>query len=279
LKSDGGYMRLNKNMYSMNIYNNYKNKLSKNSAAMNNISSGLKLNKAKDNANKIQQSESLKIQVRSNSAAQKNVQDTASMIQTFDSAMSEINNSLSRMKELTVQAGNDTMTESDRNSIQMEIDALTEHITYTAENTEFNSVKLLNKDGSIETMIGAFEEETIEIPKVNLTAESLGIGDMNVLDSKNIDNYNSAVNDAIVIVSSARSRIGAIQSRLEESYDNISENNTVLEKSQSRIADADIAQEMLKFSETQILIQSSISLMAQSNKLPQDALQILSNIK
>ncbi|ETJ38227.1 Flagellin [human gut metagenome] len=272
-------MRLNKNMYSMNIYNNYKNKLSKNSAAMNNISSGLKLNKAKDNANKIQQSESLKIQVRSNSAAQKNVQDTASMIQTFDSAMSEINNSLSRMKELTVQAGNDTMTESDRNSIQMEIDALTEHITYTAENTEFNSVKLLNKDGSIETMIGAFEEETIEIPKVNLTAESLGIGDMNVLDSKNIDNYNSAVNDAIVIVSSARSRIGAIQSRLEESYDNISENNTVLEKSQSRIADADIAQEMLKFSETQILIQSSISLMAQSNKLPQDALQILSNIK
>lgn len=272
-------MRLNKNMYSMNIYNNYKNKLSKNSTAMNNISSGLKLNKAKDNANKIQQSESLKIQVRSNSAAQKNIQDTTSMIQTFDGSMSEINNSLSRLKELTVQAGNDTMTEGDRNSIQMEIDELTEHITYMAENTEFNGVKLLNADGSIETMIGTFEGETTEIPKINLTAKSLGIEKMNVLDIANIDNCNSAVDDAIVKVSSARSRMGAIQSRLEQSYDNMNENSASLEKAQSRIADADIAEEMLEFSETQILIQSSMALIAQSNQLPKDALQVLANIK
>jgi flagellin len=272
-------MRLNKNMYSMNIYSNYKNKLSKNSEAMNNIGSGLKLNKAKDNANKIQQSESLKIQIRSNSAAQRNIQDTTSMIQTFDGAMSEINNSLSRLKELTVQAGNGAMTEGDRNSIQMEINQLTEHITYTAENTEFNGVKLLNEDGNLETMIGIFEDETTKIPKVNLTTKALGIGDMNVLDSKNIDDCNSAVDGAIVRVSSTRSRMGAIQSRLEQSYDNMNENSASLEKAQSRIADADIAEEMLKFSETQILIQSSLSLMAQSNQLPKDALQVLANIK
>lgn len=263
----------------MNIYSNYKNKLSKNSATMNNISSGLKLNKAKDNANKIQQSESLKIQIRSNSAAQRNIQDTTSMIQTFDGAMSEINNSLSRLKELTVQAGNGTMNESDRKSIQMEINQLTEHITYTAENTEFNGVKLLNEDGNLETMIGIFEDETTKIPKINLTAKSLGIENMNVIDASNIDNCNSAVDGAIVKVSSARSKMGAIQSRLEQSYDNIDENSASLEKAQSRIADADIAEEMLKFSETQILIQSSISLMSQSNELPQDALRILANIK
>lgn len=272
-------MRLNKNMYSMNIYSNYKNKLSKNSEAMNNISSGLKLNKAKDNANKIQQSENLKIQVRSNSAAQRNIQDTTSMIQTFDGAMSEINNSLSRLKELTVQASNGVMSEDDRNSIQMEINQLTEHITYTAENTEFNGVKLLNADGSIETMIGAFDGETTKIPKINLTAKSLGLDNMDVLDSSNIDNCNSAVDDAIVKVSSARSKMGAIQSRLEQSYDNMNENSASLEKAQSRIADADIAEEMLKFSETQILIQSSMSLIAQSNQLPKDALQVLANIK
>lgn len=272
-------MRLNKNMYSMNIYSNYKNNLSKNSVAMNNISSGLKLNKAKDNANKIQQGESLKIQIRSNSAAQRNIQDTTSMIQTFDGAMSEINNSLSRLKELTVQAANGTMAEGDRNSIQMEIDALTEHITYTAENTEFNGVKLLNTDGSVETMIGAFQDETTKIPKINLTAKSLGIENMDVLDVSNIGNCNSAVDDAIVKVSSSRSKMGAIQSRLEQSYDNMNENSASLEKAQSRIADADIAEEMLKFSETQILIQSSMSLMSQSNELPQDALRVLANIK
>lgn len=272
-------MRLNKNMYSMNIYSNYKNKLSKNSIAMNNISSGLRLNNAKDNANKIQQSESLKIQIRSNSAAQRNIQDTTSMIQTFDGTMNEINNSLLRLKELTVQAGNGAMTEGDRNSIQMEIDALTEHITCMAESTEFNGVKLLNTDGSLETMIGIFEDETTLIPKVNLTAKSLEIENMDVLDASNIDKCNSAVNSAIVKVSSARSEMGAVQSRLEQSYDNMNENSISLEKAQSRIADADIAEEMIKFSETQILIQSSMALIAQSNQLPKDALQVLANIK
>lgn len=272
-------MRLNKNMYSMKIYSNYKNKLAKSSTAMNNVSSGLKLNKAKDNPNKIEQSESLKIQVISNSAAQRNVQDTVSMIQTFDGAMSEMNNCLSRLKELTVQAGNSDMAAGDRKSIQMEVDELTEHITYMANNTEFNGVKLLNDDGNIETMIGAFQGETTNIPQIKLTAEALGIGSLNVLDPDNIDACNAAVDAATIKVSSARSTLGAIQSRLEQSYDNMSSNNTALEKAQSRIADADVAEEMLKLSESQIFVQSSISLMAQSNKIPQDALQILANIR
>ena len=272
-------MRLNRNMYSMNIYDNYKKKLTKNSMAMNNISSGLRLNKSKDNPNKIEQSESIKIQVVSNSAAQRNVQDTASMIQTFDGAMSEMNNCLSRLKELIVQAGNGSMVEVDRKSIQMEIDSLTEHITYMADNTEFNGVKLLNKDGNIEAMIGSFQGETTNIPQIKLTADSLGIENLSILDPANADACNTAVDIATIKVSSARSTLGAIQSRLEQSYENIGENSIVLEKSQSRIADADIAEEMLKFSETQIFVQSSISLMAQSNKIPQDALQILSNIR
>ncbi|WP_027637207.1 flagellin [Clostridium butyricum] len=272
-------MRLNKNMYSMNIYNNYKNKLAKNSTAMKNISSGLKLNKSKDNPNKIDQSESIKIQIISNSAAQRNVQDTTSMIQTFDGSMSEMNNCLSRLKELTVQAGNGAMTEEDRKTIQVEIDQLTDHITYMADNTEFNGVKLLNTDGEIKTMIGAFEGETTTIPQIKLTSEALGIGNLNVLDPDNIDDCNRAVDSATIKVSSARSALGAIQSRLEQSYNNIGANSTVLQGVQSNIADADIAEEMLKYSESQIFIQSAISLMAQSNKLPQDALQILSNIK
>lgn len=263
----------------MNIYSNYKNNMAKNSTAMDNISSGLKLNQSKDNPNKIHQSQSIKIQVISNSAAQKNIQDTVSMIQTFDGVVSEMNNSLSRIKELTINAGNGTMNESDLKAIQLEINELTEHITHMADTTNFNDVKLLNSDGNIETMIGAFQGETTKIPQINLTAEALGIKDLNVVDSDKIAESNSAVDEAIVKVSSARSKMGAIQSRLEQSYDNMNENSASLEKAQSRIADADIAEEMLKFSETQILIQSSISLMAQSNQLPQDALQVLANIK
>lgn len=272
-------MRLNKNMYSMNIYNNYKNKLLKNSDAIKNISSGLKINKAKDDPNRIQQSESIKIQVISNASSQRNVQDTISMLQTFDASMNEMNNSLSRIKELTVQAGNGAMTESDRQSIQLEINALTKHITYMADNTEFNGVKLLNGNGDIETMIGAFGGETTKIPKIDLTADNLGINDLDITNVQKIDVCNSAVDKAIVEVSSARSKFGAIQSRLEDIYENMSDNNLVLERAEAKIADANIAEEMLKFSETQILIQSSIALMAQSNQLPQDALRVLSNIK
>ena len=272
-------MRLNKNMYSMNIYNNYKNKSAKNSVSMSNISSGLKLNKAKDNPNKIQQSQSIKIQIISNSAAQKNIQDTVSMIQTFDGVMNEMNNSLSRLKELTINAHNGTMNESDLHAIQLEINELTEHITHMADSTNFNGIKLLNSDGNVETMIGAFEGETTKIPQINLTSEALGINSLNVTDSDDINNSIGVVDKAIVKVSSARSKLGAIQSRLEESYENMSSNNSTLEGVQSRIADADIAEEMLKFSESEIFIQSSISLMAQSNRLPQDALQVLANIK
>ena len=107
-------MRLNKNMFSLNIYKNYKKNVNSASGSLNNISSGLKLEMAKNNPGKIAQSESLKIQTISNSAAQRNIQNTVSMLQTADTAMQEINNNLLRAKELSVQASNGTLREEDR---------------------------------------------------------------------------------------------------------------------------------------------------------------------
>lgn len=279
-------MRLSHNMFSANIYNNYKKQLNNNSGAINNISSGLKLNSAKDNPNKITQSQMLKIQVLSNSAAKRNVEDTNSMIQTFDGAMSEMNDSLGRIKELTVQAGG-TLTDEDRETIQNEIDSLTEHLDYMAKNTEFNGVKLINGEkGEVTSMIGGLQDEVTKLPKFDLTSEGLGFKEkltgkklLDVTNQDNIGNSLELVDSAIQSVSSARSKYGAIQLRLEGTGDAITENNLSLEKSQSNIADADIAFEMLKFSESQILIQSSISLMAQSNNFPQDALNVLKNIR
>ncbi|HBJ1649994.1 flagellin [Clostridium botulinum] len=280
-------MRLSHNMFSANIYNNYKKQLTNNSGAVNNISSGLKLNSAKDNPNKITQSQMLKIQVLSNAAAKRNIEDTNSMIQTFDGAMQEMNDSLSRIKELTVQAGGGTLTIEDRQVVQKEVDSLTEHLDYMAKNTEFNGVKLINGEkGEVTSMIGGLQDEVTTLPKFDLTSEGLGFVEkgtgkklLDVTNQDNIGNSLELVDSAIQSVSSARSKYGAIQLRLEGTGDAITENNLSLEKSQSNIADADIAFEMLKFSESQILIQSSISLMAQSNNFPQDALNVLKNIR
>ncbi len=285
-------MRLSHNMFSANIYNNYKKQLTNNSSAVNNISSGLKLNSAKDNPNKITQSQMLKIQVLSNAAAKRNIEDTNSMIQTFDGAMQEMNDSLCRVKELTVQSGDGTLTTEDREVIQKEIDQLTNHLDYMAKNIEFNGVKLINedkatlKDGAVTSMIGSLQDELTVLPKFNLTAEGLGFIEkgtgkklLDVTDQDNIGNSLDIVDKAIQSVSSSRSKYGAIQLRLEGTGEAISENSMSLEKSQGNIADADIAFEMLKFSESQILIQSSISLMAQSNNFPQDALNVLKNIR
>jgi flagellin len=272
-------MRLSKNMYSLNIYNNYKDSLLSNVKSTNTISSGLKLNKAKDNPGKIAQSETLKIQILSNEAARKNIQDTNSMIQTFDGAMQEMNNSLSRMKELTVQAGNGVLSNGDKQAVQDELDGLISHIDYMAKNTDFNGVKLLESTGNVESIIGSLKDETITIPKIDLTAATLGIGGMDITDPANIGTAMDAVNKGIKAVSAARSKYGAIQLGLDGTADGVDTKNISLQKAQSGIADADMAAEMINFSKSQLLIQSSIGLMAQSNNFPKDALNVLANIR
>lgn len=278
-------MRLSKNMFSLNIYKSYKSSVDSNKKATNNISSGLKLNKAKDNAGKIAQSETLKILITSNAAAKRNIQDTNSMIQTFDGAMQEMNESLSRMKELTVQAGNGILSKADRQAVQDELNALKNHMDYIAQNTNFNGVKLLDgsTSGSIKSIIGSLEGETIDIPKIDLTTAATGLNlttaNIDITNPNNVGNAIDTVNNAIVKVSKARSEYGAIQLGLEGTGDSVDTKNLALQKAQSRIADADVAEEMIKFSRSQILIQSSIGLMAQSNNFPQDALRVLQNIR
>lgn len=275
-------MRLNHNMFSLSIYKSYKNQLVDNSKALNNVSTGSKLNSAKDNPNKIGKNETLKIQVLSNDAASKNIQDTNSMIQTFDGSLQEINNNLARMKELTVNAANGTLTESDKKIIQNEIDSIKADIDTMANNTEFNGIKMsdssLSGDSTklVKSAIGTMEDEQIDIPFFNLSAENLGIGQISMDD---VDEANEAVDKATKMVSKIRSRYGAIQNRLEGTNEYLGSKNISIEKAQSSIGDANIAEEMMNYAKSQILIQSSIGLMAQSNNFPKDALNILSNIK
>jgi len=279
-------VRLNHNMFSLSIYKTYKGRIEDNAKALNNISTGSKLSSAKDNPGKIGKNETLKIQVLTNDAASKNIQDANSMIQTFDGALQEVNNNLCRMKELTVSAGSGTLTADDKKTIQNEIDSIKADIDGLANNTEFNGVKLsdstvasVNGDPikTMKTAIGNMDDENMDIPFYNVSAENLGVG--SALDLNNVDSSLAAIDKATQMVSKIRSTYGAIQNRLEGTADYLSSKDINIQTAQSRIGDADIAEEMMNYSKSQLLVNSSIGLMAQSNNFPKDALNILANVK
>ena len=274
-------MRLNRNMYSLNIFRSYNDSISKSSKALNNISTGKKINSAKDNPNKIAQNETLKINLLSSKKAENNIQDTTSMIQTYDGAMQEMNDSLCRIRELAVQGANEALSEDDRKAAQNEADQLVAGLRDLVNNTEFNGIgisdsSLSGLDVSIrKSQIGAMEGETVDVPFFNISVENLGI---DKIDLTNADESLKSIDNAIDMVSRVRGNYGAIQNNLEETAENLSAKNINIVSAQSSIGDADVAKEYLAYSTQNLLIQSSISLIAQANNIPQEALQIIGNI-
>ena len=278
-------MRININMKSLGIYSGYKKNIIDNSAAMNKISSGKKINSAKDNPLKIEQSENFKMQIRALEMANKNLQDSSSMIQVADSTMGTISEALIRMKELTVQAASETTNEVDRNIIQSEIDQLKSYIDDTANNTEFNGNKLLvnenvtdnSKPKYVEMQIGANVGDSIGIPFFNVSSETLGIDKLDVVNdaTKALNSIDEALKD----VNGCRAKYGAVQNRLENSIEITSSSSYIYEKSSSDINDADIALEMAEIARTSILMESATAMMAQSNNFPKDMLNILANLR
>lgn len=278
-------MRLTHNMFSLSIYKTYKGRVADEAKASSNISSGEKLKYAKDNPNKIGKSETLKIQVLTNDAASKNVQDTNSMLQTFDGALQEINNNLARMKELTVNAGSGALTAEDKQIIQNEIDSIKSTIDSLGNDTEFNGNKLSDSSipsptgapvSLVKSTIGTMNDEKIDIPFYNVSTTNLGI---NTLDINDVATSLNSVDNAIQMISKIRSSYGSIQNRLEGTGDYLSSKNIDIQEAQSRIEDADIAEEMMNYSKNQLLVNCSIGLLAQSNNFPKEALNILANVK
>lgn len=278
-------MRVNINMKSLGIYSGYKKNIAANAAAMEKISSGKKINSAKDNPLKIEQSENFKMQIRALEMANKNLQDSTSMIQVADTAMGTISEALIRMKELTVQAANEVTNEADRRLIQDEIDVLRSHIDDTAKNTEFNGNKLLvngnvtdnSKPDYVEMQIGANVGDSIGIPFFNVSSETLGIDKLDVVNDAT--KALNSIDEALKNVNGCRAKYGAVQNRLENSIEITSSSSYIYEKSSSDINDADIALEMAEIARTSILMESATAMMAQSNNFPKDMLNILANLR
>lgn len=285
-------MRLMHNIASLTIYNEQTKTLKRQSIALGRISSGVKITSAKDDPNAISQSERLRMQIRGLQMASRNSQDGMSMMQTAEGALGSINEALQRIRELTVQAGSGSNTQEDNATIKTEIDQMLKTIDDTAKNTEFNGVKLLanNPTGAVISMTtGANVGDKVNIPMFNLAlynpdGSADGTSSLSSLSGINVTT-NSTANDLSVIddtiqkVLSINSKYGSLENRFESTYNNLNELSDRMDGADSNLRDADIAEEMMEYSKDNILSEAGTALMAQTNKLPQDVLRILQNMK
>ncbi len=244
------------------------------------LASGYKINRAADDAAGLAISEKMRRQVRGLTQASANAQDGISAVQTAEGALNEVHDMLQRMNELATKAANDTLTTKDRDYIQSELNALSTEITRTAEATEFNNQKLLDGTFKSKKLQVGTETETqnqIEVSITKMSASNIGVntGSIQVTSHADAKNSMTAIKKALESVSTQRSDLGAIQNRLEhtiKNLDNVAENT---QSAESAIRDTDMATEMVKYSNNNILAQAGQSMLAQANQSNQGVLSLL----
>ncbi|WP_423189133.1 flagellin [Alkalibacterium sp. f15] len=297
-------MRINTNTAAMNTYSRLGQANTAKSNSLAKLSSGLRINKAGDDAAGLAISEKMKNQISGMTQASRNAQDGISLIQTAEGGLTETHSILNRMRDLTVQAKNDTNTADDRGAIQKELDSLTLEVDRVANQTEFNGKSLLTaKDvnglatdagTSFTFQIGANKGQDITLGIANMTAKSLAIGTvdaagvlgadkLNVVDAAGVasetdgsyDKIIGKLDDAISKVSTERANLGATQNRLDHTVSNLATTKENLSEANSRIRDVDMAEEMMSFTKSNILSQASTAMLAQANQMPQGVLQLL----
>ncbi|HHW13567.1 MAG TPA: flagellin FliC [Firmicutes bacterium] len=272
-------MRINQNIEAINAHRNLLLTSLSLSKSMEKLSSGLRINRAADDAAGLAISEKLRGQVKGLNQAIRNAQDGISLIQTAEGALNETHSILQRMRELAVQAANDTLTNDDRAAIQKEIDSLLSEVDRIATTTEFNTQKLLNGyftgTTALNFQIGANTGQTIAVQIDAATTAALTVSGLNVGSATLANQAIASLDDAIKQVSGSRAALGAVQNRLEHTIANLGVASENLAASESRIRDVDMAEEMMNFTRTQILQQAGTAMLAQANATPQTVLQLL----
>ncbi len=242
------------------------------------LSSGYKVNRAADDAAGLAISEKMRRQIKGLTQASANAQDGISCVQTAEGALAEVHDMLQRMNTLAVQASNDTMTSADRGYLDSEVQALISEIDRVASTTTFNEQNLL--DGSFtgkNLQVGAEAGQFIAISISAMSASGIGIDKVSISGASNTGAQTaiSTIKTALASVSKMRSDLGAVQNRLEhtiKNLDNVVENTTAAE---SQIRDTDMATEMVRYSNNQILAQAGTSMLAQANQSNQNVLSLL----
>jgi flagellin len=257
------------------------------------LSSGLRINRAGDDAAGLAISEKMRGQVGGLDQATRNAQDGISLIQTAEGALQETHSILQRMRTLAVQSANDTNVTADRSQIQTEIIELASELNRIASTTEFNTKTILSNNGSVtagysaKIHIGANSGQTLSIKIDSMVANALGISAnsfttktssgnaISLMTQSSSDKAISMLDDAIASVSTQRAKLGSWQNRLEHTIANLGTSKENLQGAESRIRDVDIATETLDFAKNQILQQSGSAMFVQAKARTQSALQLL----
>ena len=240
------------------------------------LSSGYKINRAADDAAGLSISEKMRSQIRGLNKASDNAQDGISLIQVAEGALNETHSILQRMNELATQAANDTNTSVDRQSIKDEIKQLNEELDRISSTTQFNKQDLLTGGFSGKLQVGALERQTMDV-KISLAVSAKGLKVSAVEVSTNVKAGAAmqSIQDAIESVSKQRSKLGAIQNRLEHTINNLDTNAENTQAAESRIRDTDMADEMVQYSKNNILSQAGQSMLTQANQQTQGVLSLL----
>lgn len=267
-------MRINTNLNAMIA----TNQMSKNTAlagsSMEKLSTGLRITKAGDDAAGLAVSEKMRAQIRGMEQAERNVQDGISMVQTAEGALEEAGNIAQRMRELGVQAGNDTLSEEDRTKVKAELTQLQDEMSKIATETKFNGKELLNKVGTFTIQAGA-NSETRKIATADLSSIANGLSTITISSSAEAQSFVTKVDNALTSITAARSALGAMQNRLEYTANNLTTSTENLTAAESRIRDVDVAKEMVTLSKLNILNQASQAMVSQAKQQPESVSQLL----
>jgi len=252
------------------------------------LSSGMRINKAADDASGLAVSEKLRSQIRGLNQAERNIQNGVSFIQTTESYLSETQDILHRLRELSVQSANGVYTDEDRIQIQVEVSQLVDEINRIASHAQFNGMNMLTgaftegSDRVMQFQVGANMDQSERIFIGTMTAEALGIqGTQGATETVSISTPEQAnrtigvLDTALQVVSKQRADLGAYQNRFEMASVGIASAAENLQAAESRIRDVNMAAEMVDYVKNQILVQSSTAMLAQANTQPQSVLQLL----
>ena len=273
-------LRIYNNVEAQNAHRQLQATNGKLSDTMERLSSGLRINRAADDAAGLAVSEEMRTQIRGMKVASRNALDGVSLVQVADGALSGVNDMLQRVRDLAVQAANGTLTDLQRGNLDQEVQSIVAEMARVASDTEFNGVKILS--GSVATaasaitlQVGANGSQVIAFTVATMTASDLGISGLSVSTAASATAAIASIDAAIRTVNSQRASMGAIQNRLEQTISRLELTSENLQAAESRIRDADMASEMIDFTRNQILQQSGTAMLAQANQAPQSILQLL----
>ena len=272
-------LRVNTNVASINAQRNLANVTEKLQGSFRRLSTGLRISTAADDAAGLAISERLRSQIRSLNQAKRNANDGISLVQTTEGALNEVSSILTRLRELSIQSANGTVSGQDQDTLNEEFTSLISEVNRIGRSTEFNGVNVL--DGSASTVtfqVGFGTAAGIDTMSVTLSPSLSTTLSLDTLDIGSVGNTTTALNNidaAINTVSGLRGRLGAVQNRLGSTIRNLAIQAENLSAAESRIRDVDVAFETAALTRNSILQQASIAILAQTNAQPQAALSLL----